>query len=60
MLRIGPESIDALIFSHGHYDHFGCLVGFLQQNRSKLRTELAKNVSAPANGSSASRRISVT
>ena len=40
MLRIGPESIDALIFSHGHYDHFGGLVGFLQHNRSKLRTEL--------------------
>jgi 7,8-dihydropterin-6-yl-methyl-4-(beta-D-ribofuranosyl)aminobenzene 5'-phosphate synthase len=40
MLGIAPESIDALILSHGHYDHFGGLVGFLQQNRGKLRTEL--------------------
>jgi 7,8-dihydropterin-6-yl-methyl-4-(beta-D-ribofuranosyl)aminobenzene 5'-phosphate synthase len=40
MLGIGPESIDALILSHGHYDHFGGLVGFLQQNRGKLRTQL--------------------
>ena len=33
MLGIAPENIDALILSHGHYDHFGGLVGFLQQNR---------------------------
>jgi len=40
MLGIGPESIDALILSHGHYDHFGGLVGFLQHNRGKLRADL--------------------
>jgi 7,8-dihydropterin-6-yl-methyl-4-(beta-D-ribofuranosyl)aminobenzene 5'-phosphate synthase len=40
MLGIGPESIDALILSHGHYDHFGGLVGFLQHNRGNLRADL--------------------
>lgn len=40
MLGIAPESLDALILSHGHYDHFGGLVGFLQQNRGKLRADL--------------------
>lgn len=40
MLGIAPESIDALILSHGHYDHFGGLVGFLHQHRSALRADL--------------------
>lgn len=40
MLGISPRSVDALILSHGHYDHFGGLVGFLKQNRGKLRTGL--------------------
>ena len=40
MLGIAPDIIDALIVSHGHYDHFGGLVGFLQQHRGKLRAEL--------------------
>jgi 7,8-dihydropterin-6-yl-methyl-4-(beta-D-ribofuranosyl)aminobenzene 5'-phosphate synthase len=40
MLGIAPESIDVLILSHGHYDHFGGLVGFLRQNRGKLRAGL--------------------
>ena len=40
MLGIAPESVDALILSHGHYDHFGGLVGFLRQNRGKLSAAL--------------------
>ena len=40
MLGIAPESLDALILSHGHYDHFGGLAGFLQQNHARLRTDL--------------------
>ena len=40
MLGIAPGSIDALIVSHGHYDHFGGLVGFLQQHRGTLRADL--------------------
>jgi 7,8-dihydropterin-6-yl-methyl-4-(beta-D-ribofuranosyl)aminobenzene 5'-phosphate synthase len=40
MLRIAPEDIDVLVLSHGHYDHFGGLVGFLRANRDKLRPDL--------------------
>src|SRR5207302_10617762 len=35
MLAIAPESLDALILSHGHYDHFGGLAGFLRQNHAR-------------------------
>jgi 7,8-dihydropterin-6-yl-methyl-4-(beta-D-ribofuranosyl)aminobenzene 5'-phosphate synthase len=40
MLGIAPASLDALILSHGHFDHFGGLVGFLQQHRGTLRADL--------------------
>jgi 7,8-dihydropterin-6-yl-methyl-4-(beta-D-ribofuranosyl)aminobenzene 5'-phosphate synthase len=40
ILGIDPETFDALVLSHGHYDHFGGMVGFLAANREKLKRKL--------------------
>ena len=40
LLGIDAATIDALVLSHGHQDHFGGLVGFLQEHSGKLRRKL--------------------
>ena len=40
LLAVGPRELDTLVLSHGHYDHFGGLVGFLQQNKGILKAGL--------------------
>jgi 7,8-dihydropterin-6-yl-methyl-4-(beta-D-ribofuranosyl)aminobenzene 5'-phosphate synthase len=40
LLKIDPARLDALVLSHGHYDHFGGMVGFLEATRGKLKKDL--------------------
>jgi 7,8-dihydropterin-6-yl-methyl-4-(beta-D-ribofuranosyl)aminobenzene 5'-phosphate synthase len=40
ILKIDPAQLDALVLSHGHYDHFGGMVGFLAANKDRLKRKL--------------------
>lgn len=40
LLGIDPATLDALVLSHGHYDHFGGLAGFLSENKRRLKPRL--------------------
>ncbi len=40
LLGVDPKRVEALIVSHGHYDHFGGLIGFLDKYRSEMRPDL--------------------
>ena len=40
LLKIDVSQVDALIISHGHYDHVGGLIGFLEAHRPRMRKEL--------------------
>ncbi|WP_378947228.1 MBL fold metallo-hydrolase [Mesorhizobium sp. ANAO-SY3R2] len=40
LMGINSSELDALVLSHGHYDHFGGLAGFLEQNKGRLKDGL--------------------
>jgi 7,8-dihydropterin-6-yl-methyl-4-(beta-D-ribofuranosyl)aminobenzene 5'-phosphate synthase len=40
ILQIDPASFDALVLSHGHYDHFGGMVGFLNATKGALKSKM--------------------
>lgn len=40
LLKIDTASLDALILSHGHFDHFAGLVPLLTRDRAKMRRNL--------------------
>jgi len=40
ILKLDPSTFDAMVLSHGHYDHFGGMVGFLNANKGRLKSKL--------------------
>jgi 7,8-dihydropterin-6-yl-methyl-4-(beta-D-ribofuranosyl)aminobenzene 5'-phosphate synthase len=40
VIGFDPSKVDALIVSHGHFDHYGAMMGFLKKYRAALPADL--------------------
>jgi 7,8-dihydropterin-6-yl-methyl-4-(beta-D-ribofuranosyl)aminobenzene 5'-phosphate synthase len=40
LLKVDPSKVDALIMSHGHWDHLGGMMGFLDRHRQSMPADL--------------------
>ncbi|MBL8485672.1 MAG: MBL fold metallo-hydrolase [Rhodocyclaceae bacterium] len=49
IMGVDAARIENLVLSHGHYDHFGGLIGFLQKNRARLPADLTLYVGGEDN-----------
>lgn len=49
LLGVDPAGLDALIVSHGHFDHYGGLIGFLANYRAAMKSDLTLYVGGEDN-----------
>src|SRR6201987_1081654 len=41
LLKVDPSKVDSLIMSHGHWDHLGGMMGFLDKHRKSMPSDLS-------------------
>jgi 7,8-dihydropterin-6-yl-methyl-4-(beta-D-ribofuranosyl)aminobenzene 5'-phosphate synthase len=40
VIGVDPSTFDGMVLSHGHYDHFGGMVGFLEKHGRSLKNDI--------------------